>query len=82
MRKAFLEKAVLEPVYNFDEKLLRMFEKVSRSLKYDSNFFLVHKHYNTVRFVLYIFRDVTAMVKEAGAAKKKMSTTVPQRMLI
>ena len=44
MRKVFLEKAVLEPVYKFDEKVLpRMFEKVSRSLKYDSNFF-DHKH--------------------------------------
>ena len=26
------------------EVLLRMFEKVSRYLKYDSNFFSVHKH--------------------------------------
>ena len=29
------------------EVLLRKFEKVSQSLKYDSNFFLVHKHINT-----------------------------------
>ena len=28
------------------EVLLQMFEKVSRSLKYDSNFFFVHKHIN------------------------------------
>ena len=39
MRKAFLEKAVVELVNKFDE-----FEKVSRSLKFDSNYFLVHKH--------------------------------------
>ena len=33
------------------EVLLRMFEKVSRSLKYDSNIFFVHKHiiYQSVR---------------------------------
>ena len=30
---------MVELVYKFDEVLLRMFEKVSRSLKYDSNFF-------------------------------------------
>ena len=35
---------MVEVVYKFDEKLLRMFEKVSRSLKYDSNIFFVHKH--------------------------------------
>ena len=46
MRRAFLERAVVELVYKFDEKfyLLSMFEKVSRSLKYDSNIFIVHKH--------------------------------------
>ena len=31
-----------------------MFEKVSRSLKYDSNFFFVHKH-----IYIYIYMDTT-----------------------
>ena len=36
---------MLELVYKFDENVLpRKFEKVSQSLKYDSIFFLVHKH--------------------------------------
>ena len=39
MRKVFLERKVVELVYKFD-----MFEKVSRSLKYDSRIFLVYKH--------------------------------------
>ena len=44
MRKTFLEKAVVELVYKFDEKSYHeCFEKVSRLLKYDSNFF-VHQH--------------------------------------
>ena len=34
------------------EVLQRMFEKVSRSLKYDSNIFFVHKH-------IYIYMDTT-----------------------
>ena len=34
------------------EVLLRMFEKVSRSLKYDSNIFFDHKH-------IYIYMDTT-----------------------
>ena len=37
-RRAFLERAMVEEI------LLRMFEKVSRSLKYDSKKILVHKH--------------------------------------
>ena len=40
MRKAFLERAVVDLVYKFREVLLSMFEEVSRSLKYDSNYFL------------------------------------------
>ena len=45
MRKAFQEHAVVKLVYKFDEKSYReMFKKVSRSLKYYSNFFLVYKH--------------------------------------
>ena len=53
MRRAFLERAVVELVYKFDEKvLLSMFEKVSRSLKYDSNIFFVYKH-------IYIYMDTT-----------------------
>ena len=31
-------------LYIRGEVLLRMFEKLSRSLKYDSNIFFVHKH--------------------------------------
>ena len=44
--RAFLERAVVELVYKFDEKsyILSTFEKVSRSLKYDSNFFSDHRH--------------------------------------
>ena len=39
---------MVELVNEFDEKFYsRMFEKVSRSLKYDSNFVLVHKHTDT-----------------------------------
>ena len=42
-RKAFLEKVEVDKlVYKFDEKSYRV--KVSQSLKYDSNFFFVHKH--------------------------------------
>ena len=40
-KKVFLEKAVVEQVYEF---LPQMFEKVSRKLKYDLKVFLVHKH--------------------------------------
>ena len=44
MRKAFLERAVVELVYKFDV-LPRMFEKVSQSLKYVRfKIVLVHKH--------------------------------------
>ena len=44
-RKAFLEKAVVEIVYKFDEKsYLEIKKKVSRSLKYNIYIFLVHKH--------------------------------------
>ena len=41
MRKVFMECAVVELVYKFDEKSYR--ECLKRSLKYDSIFF-VHKH--------------------------------------
>ena len=34
------------------EVLLRMFERVSQSLKYDSNIFFIHKH--TVYIAIYI----------------------------
>ena len=40
-RKVFLEKAVIELVYKLTRSSTAMFEKVSRSLKYDS---FVHKH--------------------------------------
>ena len=54
-RKAFLEKAVVELVYKFDKK---SYEKVSRSLKYESNYlFFIHKHIyvdtNTDQFTLH-----------------------------
>ena len=43
--ESVLEHAVVELVYKFDEKsYCEMFEKVIRSLKYDSNIFFVHKH--------------------------------------
>ena len=38
------------------EVLLRMFEKVSRSLKYDSNIFFVHRH---IYIYIYIYMDST-----------------------
>ena len=39
-RRAFLECTVVELVYKFEEKIYcELFEKVSRSLKYDSNIF-------------------------------------------
>ena len=41
LRRAFLERAVVELVYKFDT---RKFEKVSQSLKYESKIVLVHKH--------------------------------------
>ena len=51
MRKAFLEKAVVELVYKFDEKSYRECEKVSRSLKYVRfKIIFVHKH-------IYIYMD-------------------------
>ena len=43
-----MEKAVVELIYKFDEKSYReCLKNVSRSLKYDSIFFLVHTHTHT-----------------------------------
>ena len=44
------------------EVLLRMFEKVSRSLKYDSNIFFVHKH-------IYIYGHHNRSLYPARAAR-------------
>ena len=44
------------------EVLLRMFEKVSRFLKYDSNIFFVHKH-------VYIYGHQTRSLNPARAAR-------------
>ena len=46
MRKAFLEREVVELVYKFNEKSTRVFNKVSRPLKYHSNCFGGHVHIN------------------------------------
>ena len=39
-----MECAVVKLVYKFDEKSTASVQKVSQLLKYDSKFFLVHKH--------------------------------------
>ena len=47
MKKAFLEKSVVELVHKFDEKSYCECEKVRRSLKFDSKYFFgpqTYKH--------------------------------------
>ena len=48
---------MVEVVYKFDEKVLpRMLEKVNLSLKYNSNFFWVHKHiYKHIYIYIYMY---------------------------
>ena len=51
MRKVFLEKAVLEPVYKFDEKSYRECLKGKSIAKVRFNFFL------TTNIYIYIYQD-------------------------
>ena len=56
---------MVELVYKFDEVLLRMFEKVSRLLKYDSKFFGLQTN-------IYIYQKNHLLVNEkrsVGMAK-------------
>ena len=57
-------------VYKFDEILLLMFETVSRSLKYDSNIFFVHKH-------IYIYTRIMVTIKKrAGVIPYSFSSSI------
>ena len=51
MKKAFLERAVVELVYKFDEKSTQVFEKVRRLLKCHSNFFEVTYIHTCLQYV-------------------------------